>query len=111
MRLQIGKDSVCCMGTARCMCLHYQQHFRVILEKGRAPEADEVNDIEGGDVVGAASKVVLPEALLPEAEPLHFAVVVAERRVRQRRALHQPMSPLCSQITLCIFTTHYPLEL
>jgi hypothetical protein len=51
------------------------------------PEAGKIDDVEGGDVVGAAAQVVLPEALLPEAEPIHVLIVVAEWRVCQRRPL------------------------
>ncbi len=54
-----------------------------------APEARQINHIQRRDVVGAATQVLLPEALLPEAEAVHVLVVVAEGRVCERRPLHQ----------------------
>ena len=64
--------------------MHWQEVTGSLL---RRPEAGEIDDVEGGDVVGAAAQVLLPEALLPEAEPVHVLVVVAEWRVCQRRPL------------------------
>ena len=45
-------------------------------------------------MVGVTAQVVLPEALLPKAEPVHLLVVVAERRVRQRCTLQSSQSTL-----------------
>ena len=58
-------------------------------KRAAAPETRQVDDVERGDVVGAPLEVVLPEALLPEAEAVHLAAGLAERRVPVRRALQQ----------------------
>ena len=42
------------------------------------PEASQVHDKEGRNVVGLAPEVLLPKALLPEPEALHVLVVVTE---------------------------------
>ena len=55
--------------------------------KEALPEARQVHHVQGGDVVRPACQVVLPEALLPEAEPVHGPVVVAEGGVGQGPAL------------------------
>ena len=70
------------------LCSHRMMHLQAVTDLlMRRPKAREIDDVEGGDVVGVAAQVVLPEALLPEAEPIHVLVVVAERRVCQRRTL------------------------
>ena len=45
---------------------------------GCLPEAGEVHNKKGRDVVGLAPQVLLPKALLPEPEALHVLVVVTE---------------------------------
>ena len=51
------------------------------------PEASQVHNKEGRNVVGLAPEVLLPKALLPEPEPLHVLVVVTEGREAKRGSL------------------------
>lgn len=51
------------------------------------PESNKVDDIKRGDVIRAASQVVLPEALPPEAEAVHLLVVVTEGGIAVWRSL------------------------
>lgn len=48
--------------------------------EGSRPEASQVHNKEGRNVVGLAPEVLLPKALLPEPEPLHVLVIVTEGR-------------------------------
>ena len=56
------------------------------------PEASQVHDEQGRNVVGLAPEVLLPKALLPEPEALHVLVVVTERREAERGSLQNSNS-------------------
>lgn len=62
------------------------------------PEASQINNKEGRNVVRLPAQVLFPEALLPEPEALHVLVVVAEWCEAKWCTLHQ--HPIITQCTV-----------